>query len=122
MKSARFAYLILLLLFSAVIINSIAVGEVITNLSKEVAYAEENDMALAKEEYESLYERYRRCEIYVSLSVDHEDLSNIEDDFAEIIGAAKADDKTSLITAKSRLCDRLDHIKRLSGINIDSVF
>ena len=76
----------------------------------------------AKEEYENLYGRYKRYERFIGLSVDHGDLSCIEDDFAEIIGAAKVDDKASLITAKSRLCDRLGHIKRLSGINIDSVF
>ena len=122
MKSVRFAYLILSLLFAAVIINSVAVGRVIDGLYNEVSAAEEEDMALAREEYEALYEKYKRYELYVSLSVDHDDLSNLEDGFSEIIGAARADDSTALITAKSRLTDCLNHIKRLSGINIDSIF
>ena len=122
MKSVRFAYLILSLLFAAVIINSVAVGRVIDGLYNEVSAAEEEDMALAREEYEALYEKYKRYELYVSLSVDHDDLSNLEDGFSEIIGAARANDSTALITAKSRLTDCLNHIKRLSGINIDSIF
>lgn len=122
MKSVRFAYLILSLLFAAVIINSVAVGRVIDGLYNEVSAAEEEDMALAREEYEALYKKYKRYELYVSLSVDHDDLSNLEDGFSEIIGAARADDSTALITAKSRLTDCLNHIKRLSGINIDSIF
>lgn len=122
MKSLRFAYLILFLLFAAVIINSVAVGRVIESIADEVSAAEEKDMAAAKEEYEALYKKYKRYEAYVSLSVDHDDLSNLENGFSEIIGAARADDSDALITAKSRLCDCLRHIKRLSGINIDSIF
>ena len=122
MKGVRFAYLILFLLCGAVIINSIAVGSIIENLKKSVEQAEEVDMVKAKLEYENLYERYKKYEPYVSLTVDHDDLSNLEDGFSEMIGAAKADDTSALIVAKSRLCDRLGHIKRLSGINIESIF
>ena len=122
MKSVRFAYLILFLLSAAVIINSIAIGNVIENLKNDVEAAEEEDMAKAKAEYEALYKKYKRYEPYVSLTVDHDDLSNLEDGFSEIIGAARADDSAALITAKSRLCDCLGHIKRLSGINIESIF
>lgn len=122
MKSVRFAYIILFLLCAAVIINSIAVGNIIENLKKEVEAAEENDMFRAENEYEELYKKYKKYEPYVSLTVDHDDLSNLEDGFSEIIGAARADDSAALITAKSRLCDCLSHIKRLSGINIESIF
>lgn len=122
MKSVYLAYVIFFLLTVAVIINSLTVGKVIDKISVEVEAAEEEDMSIAREEYERLYDNYKKIELFISLSVDHEDLSNLEEGFSEMIGAARADDKSALITAKSRLCDCLDHIKRLSGINIDSIF
>ena len=122
MKSVRFAYVIFAVLVIAVLINSLSVGKIIDSISADITRAEESDMAIAEKEYTEIYEKYKRYELYVSLSVDHEDLSNIEDAFSEIIGAARADDAAGVVTTKSRLTDYLRHIKRLSGINIDSIF
>ena len=122
MKSVRFAYTVFAILFVAVIINSVMLGKVIDKISEELLYAEESDMALAEKEYSEIYEKYKKYELYVSLSVDHDDLSSIEDAFSEIIGAARAEDTAGVITTKSRLTDYLRHIKRLAGINIDSIF
>ena len=122
MKSVRFAYTVFAILFVAVIINSVMLGKVIDKISEELLYAEESDMALAEKEYSEIYEKYKKYELYVSLSVDHDDLSSIEDAFSEIIGAARAEDTSGVITTKSRLTDYLRHIKRLAGINIDSIF
>ena len=122
MKSVRFAYVIFAVLVILVLINSLSVGKIIDSISADITRAEESDMAIAEKEYAEIYEKYKRYELYVSLSVDHEDLSNIEAAFSEIIGAARADDAAGVVTTKSRLTDYLRHIKRLSGINIDSIF
>ncbi len=122
MKSVRFAYAIFFILVIAVLINSLAIGRIIDSISRELLSAEEGDMAKAEKEYTEIYEKYKKLELYISLSVSHDDLSNIEDAFSEIIGAARADDSSGVITTKSRLTDYLRHIKRLAGINIDSIF
>jgi hypothetical protein len=122
MKSVRFAYTVFLLLLIAVMLNSLLLGKIIDTLEYEVTKAEEEDMSAAHSEYTNIYDKYKKYELYISLSVSHDDLSNLEDAFAEIIAAAKADDRSTLITTKSRLTDYLRHIKRLSGINIDSIF
>lgn len=122
MKSVRFAYAVFIVLVILVLINSLSVGKIIDSISDDITRAEESDMAIAEKEYAEIYEKYKRYELYVSLSVDHDDLSNIEDAFSEIIGAARADDAAGVVTTKSRLTDYLRHIKRLSGINIDSIF
>ena len=122
MKALKFAYFIFSLLLIAVITNSIILGNIINTFISLVGEGEENDMRAAKEEYEDIYERYKSLELYISLTVNHGDLENIESAFAEIIGAARAEDRDGVITTKSRLIDYLDHIRRLSGINIDSVF
>ena len=122
MKSVHFAYTVFVLLVIAVLTNSLFIGKVIDSISEELISAEESNMADAEKEYTEIYEKYKKYELYISLSVDHDDLSNIEEAFSEIIGAAKAEDKTGIITTKSRLTDHLRHIKRLAGINIDSIF
>ena len=122
MKSVRIAYIIFTLLLVIAIINSIVLGRIVERLDKEIADAEEIDMAIAEKEYREIYERYKDIELYISLSINHDDLSNLENAFAEIIGAAKAGDRDAVITIKSRMNDYLRHIRRLTGINIDSIF
>ena len=122
MKSVRFAYTVLVLLILAVVINMVLVKNSVGRLLDEVKAAEEENTEKAALEYSEIYESYKERELFISLTVSHEDLSELEIAFSELIGAAKADDKSSLLIAKSRLTDRLWHIKRLSGINIDSVF
>ena len=98
MKSVRFAYAVFIVLVILVLINSLSVGKIIDSISDDITRAEESDMAIAEKEYTEIYEKYKRYELYVSLSVDHDDLSNIEDAFSEIIGAARADDAAGVVT------------------------
>lgn len=121
MKLEKIAYAILICSVLLITANAIALGRIIDTTVAEVTAAEEEDTEKATKAYTELYENFKRKESYIALTVNHGDLMNIEDAFAEIIGAAKADDKESLMIAKSRLIDALGHLKRLSGINIDSI-
>ena len=122
MKSVIFAYIIFPLLLTLSLINSFALGNIIENIDAALSETDDSNPALAEEEYVRIYEEYKDVELYVSLSINHDDLSNLENAFAEIIGAARAGDKESIIIIKSRMNDYLRHIKRLIGINIDSIF
>lgn len=122
MKSVVFAYIIFPLLLTLSLINSFALGNIIENIDAALSETDDSNPALAEEEYVRIYEEYKHVELYVSLSINHDDLSNLENAFAEIIGAARAGDKESVIIIKSRMNDYLRHIKRLIGINIDSIF
>ena len=66
-------------------------------------------------------EHFKSRESYISLSVNHEDLSNIETIFAEMIGQLEVENADDARVAKSRLIDALGHLKRLSGVNIDTI-
>ena len=121
MKAVWFAAVTLVLLLCFVVTNSLVLNSEIETLKEKITDAEENNMDEAFNEYNNLFLEYKRLEKYMSLTVNHEDLANIENAFAEITGAANADDKASLLTTKSRLIDYLSHIRRLSGINIDSI-
>ena len=121
MKVVKIAYSILCISLILVVVNSIVLGKVIDSISEMVENADYDDAKEIKKEFEEIYEVFRKKESYIALTVSHDDLTNIEDAFAEVIGAADANDMASVTTAKCRLSDALRHLKRLSGINIDSI-
>lgn len=121
MKTVKIAYTILLISLLVVICNSIALKEMITATIEKVNSATIENCQKALLEYEEIYEDFKKKEHFINLTVNHEDLTEVELSFAEIIGAAKANDMDSLITIKSRLQDSLEHLRRLSGINLSSI-
>ena len=121
MKITKIAYAIFFVTLVLVVTNSLILRSIIEETVCELDGATEEDMESAVSEYEYIYKNFKRKETYIAITVNHEDLTNIESSFAEVIGAAKANDRESLIIAKNRLTDALRHLKRLSGINIDSI-
>jgi predicted xylose isomerase-like sugar epimerase len=76
----------------------------------------------SKSEAETLFESYKKAEGFLSLTVSHNDLTDIESFFSEMIGYLSVSDKDGAKMAKSRLIDALAHLRRLSGVNISSIF
>ena len=72
-------------------------------------------------EAKSIYESFKRQETYISLTVDHSDLMTIEESFSEMIGYLSVGNASDAIVIKNRLRDSLEHLRRLSGFNIDSI-
>ena len=64
---------------------------------------------------------FTKSEQYMSITVNHNDLTDIEEIFSEMIGCLKVSDTDGARVAKSRLEDALRHLRRLSGINIDAI-
>lgn len=81
----------------------------------------EIDKSEAKDEAERIFEQYMEREHYISLTVSHDDLTRIEEEFCEMISRLKAGDNEEAKVAKDRLIHSLEHLRRLSGFNIDSI-
>ncbi len=122
MKTVKIAFALLFVTLFFVVANSIALSKIVTDLRDRVKNTSEENTDAAYEEYTAIYEDYTGYSSYISLTVNHEDLRDIENSFAEIIGAARAKDTDALLTIKSRLISALEHVRRLSAINIDSIF
>lgn len=122
MKTVRVAAVLLVITLLTVIINSWVLKNMIDEITNEVEAAEEENTELAFAEYSEIFEKYKKKSSYISLTVNHEDLTDIENSFAEIIGAARSGDVEGIITIKSRLISALRHLGRLTGINLDSIF
>ncbi len=121
MKLVKIAYTIFFTTLILVTLNSVILRSLITDTIRMVEDAEEEDTKKAVGEYSQIYENFKRKETYIAITVNHEDMTNIEDAFSEVVGAAEAGDREGMIIAKNRLTDALRHLKRLSGINIDSI-
>jgi len=121
MKPVKLASAVLILIVAAVFINSICISSITRELAREVGEVDTEDTSDAKGEYERLFKKFKRAERFISITVSHDDLTNIEESFAEIIGAADAGIEATVRMIKSRLEDSLEHLGRLSGINLDSI-
>ena len=119
MKVVIFSYIILALVITLVIVNSIIIShniDVIIEKLKSIP-----SIASSKDDYNDVFEDYMKIQHFLAITVSHDDLTNIEDNFYEILGATDADDDQALNIAKSRLIGALTHLKRLVGINLDSI-
>ena len=54
--------------------------------------------------------------------MSHNDLTDIESFFSEMIGYLSVSDMEGAEMAKNRLIDALAHLRRLSGVNMSSIF
>ncbi len=115
MKSVRIAAVVLMLTVLLVVANSFVVRELIDGVIDDIEVAE-------PEEYEEIFANFKRIGKYISISVDHEDMMDIDMTFAELVGMAKVGDSKGAEVTKSRLRYSLEHLRRLSGMNIDSIF
>ena len=120
MKSLIFAYVMLIILLAAVILNSIMVSNSIKNILDKLNSI--SNESACTEDYETLFKDYMKKQKFISLSVNHSYLTDVEGDFAEIITAARENETSELMITKSRLMSSLSHIRRLASINIDSIF
>ena len=119
MKQLIFSLIMLILIPTAVVINTIVIGNEIDS-TREKAEALVTDSEDALSVAEDIHLSFDKRKSYFSLTVDHEDLTNIEDCFAELIGNLKVGDADGAEIAKNRLISSLEHLRRLSGFNIDA--
>ena len=122
MKTKILAVVFLTVTVVAVIANTVALNKIITSYTEEVSRlvtdpADEASAPAARE----LFERFRSSERFVSITVNHDDLTSIEELFSELIGELEVGDADAAYVTKNRLIDALRHLGRLSGFNIDAI-
>lgn len=85
----------------------------------EALHIEDEDAAMRAKE---IYADFEKDEEYLSLTVNHNDLCEVGGLFIETIAYLTVKNAEEASVAKSRLIDALLHLRRLSGINVDSIF
>lgn len=123
MKEKIFAVLAVVSIIAAVSANTVFLGKNIDKIRKEVESIsiKDGECELARRQAVRAFELFRDAELLIGLTVNHDDLSNIEECFAELIGYLSVGDADGAEVTKSRLTDALGHLRRLSGFNIDAI-
>lgn len=101
-----------------VFMNSFLSAKLIDSVMEKI---ERIDTDTTQDELYEISDFYMKRQTYLALTVSHDDLSEIEDIIAELIGSGAVCDADGVIIAKSRLISALSHLRRLSGINLDSI-
>ena len=120
MKTKIFAVAVLVITLGFVTVNTCLLDGAIGDLYLEVEALDvwdEGALGRARE----IYEGFGDSEAFISMTVSHEDLTSIESCFAELIGYLSVGEVKDAEVVKSRLLDSLEHLRRLVGINLDSV-
>lgn len=120
MKEKIFSVVLLFTVIFTVTFNTYMLTKTIDKIIKD-ANELDLDSENAEKEANNVYSSYKNKEMLMSLSVSHDDLTNIEDCFVEMIASLSVSDTDGAKIAKSRLINSLEHLRRLSSFNIDSI-
>jgi hypothetical protein len=120
MKGIIVAFVLLGVVFTLVAINTVILHRNLDAIIEEVS-AIDTKSEKASADFKACYSQFERYERFISLTVSHSDLTDIDDAFTEIIAASEIGDTETMSITKSRLLGSLKHLRRLSGINIDSI-
>ncbi len=123
MKEKIIAFSLFFLVIGFVFINTIVLGrqlDEICRMTEEMTIDEEN-LSDSEEAVREVYDNFKKKETFISLSVNHENLTDIKQSFSEIIGYLSVGDADGASMTKNRLIDSLEHLRRLSGFNIDAI-
>lgn len=120
MRDKMLSILLLVLIICFVVINTIIVER---HIDETILTVEKLDIESegAKHNAEQIHNSFMAKQRYISLTVNHEDMTSIEDCFVEMIGFLSVNDTQNAEVAKYRLRNSLEHLRRLSGYNIDAI-
>lgn len=123
MKVKMLAIALLILVTGSALINTRILLRRIDSITDTVLNLNtEADAETSTKNARAAFDDFKHEEEYLSLTVNHNDLTDIEGLFSEMIGHLEVLDRDSAQVTKNRLLDALSHLRRLSGFNISSIF
>ena len=121
MKDKILAVILLVLTLSLVVTNTLLLKKEIGKIEDSVSALDTREGGSSDDDAKAIYDKFKEKETYISMTVNHNDLTNIEESFAELIGYLSVNDYDGATVIKSRLLDALSHLRRLTGFNIDAI-
>jgi len=115
------AFITLLIMIAAIAANSFFIVNSVNEMYHISCDGPDDTIEDISKKHERISKLFASREMIISLSVSHEDLTDIEMLLYEIRGAIDASDLNAATVAKSRLDNALLHLGRLSSLNIESI-
>lgn len=120
MKQKILAICLFIIIIGFVITNTLILHNITDMLTGEVEKLQVNREGALSEAVE-IDAKFKARVSYIGLTVSHDDLTNIEDCFAELTGYLSVGDTDGAEVAKHRLIRFLGHLRRLVGFDIDAI-
>ena len=120
MKEKVIAIVILIIVLLFVVINTFIINRYIKEIADGIS-AIDTTSESAEDEAKQIHEYFKKKELFFSITVSHEDLTNIEDCFVEMIGYLSVGDADGAAVMQYRLTHSLEHLRRLSTFTIDAI-
>ena len=123
MKERIMAIILLVLVIGSVFLNSSLLCAILDRVIKKVEIIDlsQSDNFDIKKDVEKIYNEYQDYYLLIGLTVNHDDLTNIDDHFIEFMGYLSVNDLEAAKVAQSRLINSLKHLRRLCGFNIEAI-
>ena len=122
MKVKILSVVLLFFLLGAVIANTFFLTRKIEQIISDIQSAPTENTNDSIGRITEIFDNYQKAEGFLSLTVSHNDLSDINGYFTELMAYLSLGNAEEASVAKSRLIDALLHLKRLSGWNIQAIF
>lgn len=122
MKVKILSVVLLFFLLGAVIANTFFLTRKIEQIISDIQSASTENTNDSMGRITEIFDNYQKAEGFLSLTVSHNDLSDINGCFTELMAYISLGNAEEASVAKSRLIDALLHLKRLSGWNIQAIF
>ena len=119
MKVKIFSVALLTLLIFSVAANTFFLTRCIDGISSDVEKLDTKNTK-AWEHGGKIFENYKNAESFLSLTVSHDDLADVNSYFTEMNAYLSLGNSEEATVAKSRLIDALSHLRRLSGFNFNA--
>lgn len=120
MKSKTFAIVTVIAIILLVVFSTLYIEWEIDKMILAVDRLDTNSESAA-EEASRIRDEYKGSVCCISLFVTHDDLTNIEDLLAELDGCLRVGDASEAEVVKNRLISSLEHLRRLSGMNLEAI-
>ena len=118
-KEVWLSVALLILLVILAIANTVLTNQWIEELVADVeSLSIENS---SKDSIERIEKRFDRLDLFLSITLNQNEIDEAKDDLAEFITAIEIEDEAAAKIAKSRLVDALRRLGRLSSVRIDSI-
>ena len=114
-----FSVALLVLLIFSVATNTFFLTRCIDEILSDVEKLD-TESEKARDFGEKIFENYKNAEGFLSLTVSHDDLADVNSYFTEMNAYLSLGNSEEAAVAKSRLIDALSHLRRLSGFNFNA--
>ena len=89
---------------------------------EEIGVPEDDNLEKEREAYEKLFSEWKKKSFIFNISATNQDIRQIEEAFASVVGSCRANDKEEYQIETKRLSNMFSHLKRRFEFNLDSIF